>query len=191
MPGGTGVGAGVGRGPASGSCSSPRPGPASAVSMVVSEVRMPCAERRAALGLEPVDGGEHQRLVVGRHLDREAAVAERHDADQSSRPAGVRRTPRAAALAASIRVGARSVGGHAARDVEGEDDRALDARHADDALRPGDGQDQDRQPGDEQHGREHGGAGGRQARTRPRARAPRRRPPNPAIRRRRRRSRTR
>ena len=48
---------------------------------------------------------------------------------------------RAAALAASIRVGCEVGRGHAARHVEGEDDRALDARHADDGLGPGERQD--------------------------------------------------
>ena len=73
---------------------------------------------------------------------------------------------RAAALAASIRVGSRSVGGHAARHVEREDHRALDPRHADDALRSGQRDDEDRQPGEDDSA-----AGSRRRNARPATRA--------------------
>ena len=49
-----------------------------------------------------------------------------------------------------MRVGWRSVGGHAPGDVEGEDDRALLAGHVDPALRPGERDDHDREAGHEE-----------------------------------------
>ena len=158
----------------------------------------PAGQRGAALRVEPVDGRQDQCLVVGRDLDGEAAVAEGDHADQHR--------GRLALDEASCRglgrlhPGRREVvGRHAARDVEREDDRPLDARHADDALRPGHRQDEDRQTGDEQRRgdppsettarRRAPAAGARRPRPTPPP-APPANVPKSAIRRRRRRSRT-
>ena len=69
------------------------------------------------------------------------AIAEGDDADDDARPAGAATKSVAAAMAA-VHAGRREVrGGHAGRDVEGEDDRAFLARHVDRALRPREGDD--------------------------------------------------
>ena len=65
-------------------------------------------DRRPALRTEPVDRRRDLGRIVGRDLDRQPAVAERDDPDPDGRwllPTNAR----AAALAASIRVGGRSV----------------------------------------------------------------------------------
>ena len=85
---------------------------------------MPWPSEVPRCGREPVDRGEDRRLVVGRRLDRRARVAERHDADRRRPAAGARRR-RGGGLGRLHPGRLEVVGGHAAGDVEGEDDRAL------------------------------------------------------------------
>ena len=116
---------------------------------------MPCPSEVPRSGRQALDRREHRGLVVRRRLDRQPGVAERDDADDD-----------AGGLALDEGLGGRLgrvhpgrlevVGRHAARDVEGEDDRALRAGQADRGLRPGQGDHQDGQSGDEQDGRDPG-----------------------------------
>ena len=144
---------GRGRDPASGWCRSPRPGPRRRCRS--SSARSRC---RAPIDV-PRSGASRSIAARTRAWSSVGTWIEKPLSLKATTPirieAGWRSTKaRAAALAASIRVGCEVVGGHAARDVEREDHRALDPRHADDALRPSEGQDQDRQPDDEEHRRE-------------------------------------
>ena len=92
-------------------------------------------------------------LVVGGRLHREAAIAEGHHADHHAGRLALHEV-RGGGLGRVHAGGLQVVGGHAARDVEGQDDRALDARHADHRLRPGQRHGQDGQPEQEKRRRD-------------------------------------
>ena len=91
----------------------------------------PLAQRRAALGREPADRGEDRRRGrwSGAWTDSPLSL---NATTPMTTPGGWRATnSRAAAFAASIRVGSKSVGGHAPRHVEREDHGPLQPRQAD------------------------------------------------------------
>ena len=114
----------------------------------------PLPDGRAVGRREPVDRREDVGLVAGRRVDRDARVAERDEPDRRRPAAAARRCFDAIVCAVSIRVGGRSVGGHAGRDVEGEHDRALGPRQRHGRLRPGDRDDEHDEPDDDERARQ-------------------------------------
>ena len=131
---------------ASGSCSSRRSGRRRRSRWSAASADPARRATCRAAGSEPVDRGEHLGRVVGRDLDREAAVAEGDDPDPDDRWLVARRTSRAAALAASIRVGARSVAAMLPETSKARMTVPSSRGTLDHALRPRQRDDQDRQP---------------------------------------------
>ena len=106
-------------------------------------------DRCPAFRAQPVDRRQDLRLVGGRHEHREAGVTERDDADKDVRRlAGDERPSCGLGRFHAARIHVR--GGHAAGDVERQDDRPLEPWDADDTLGSGECQDEDRHPGEQQ-----------------------------------------
>ena len=109
-------------------------------------------DRRRALRTQPVDRGDHERLVARRRLHDRRVAREGNDADLHALTLLVDESARRR-FCGFHAVRLHVLGEHRSRDIDREDDGALLARHRDHRLRPRNGDRHERQRQDEQRGR--------------------------------------
>ena len=90
-------------------------------------------------------------MLVGGRLHRKTAVAKDDHTDLHAARLAQDKFARRGFGGFHAR-GFQIIGGHAARDVKGQDHGAFDARQADNCLRASEGNEQDRQAGEKEHG---------------------------------------